>query len=222
MAGKSSTVGKAVKKDRRQMLADKKKQSAVGGSQSIEQVRQLAWTGQHATAIDSASEELNKSGLKPDLQMDLLDLRSESYIAQGKLELAMQDAKAMMKLAKPTTNYQLHAQALNRLALVQMRTGDLNGAIKSATAAVKASSNGGRVALRTLQGVLRPQCALSLFRLSEAQMRTRQSEAAIETAQKAIAIYQELGDDSGTGRAYWSLANARFDLNRAEDSRRAA
>src|SRR6185436_1273804 len=88
----------------------------------IERVRTLAWTGQHAQAIELATQTLSTSKIKPAEQMDLLDLRAESYIAQGKLDLAAKDAKAMGKLAKTTV---LKAQALNRLALVQMRIGDL-------------------------------------------------------------------------------------------------
>lgn len=44
----------------------------------LTQVRALVWTGQHAQAIELATQELSRSGLKPDMQMDLLDLRSES------------------------------------------------------------------------------------------------------------------------------------------------
>ena len=102
----------------------------------IERVRTLAWTGQHAQAIELASQALSASKIKPTEQMDLLDLRAESYIAHGKLDLAKKDAKAMGKLAKTAT---LKAQALNRLALVQMRTGDLKAAVKSATASCSGS-----------------------------------------------------------------------------------
>jgi len=81
--------------------------------QTISQVRELAWTGQHASAIDLATQTLSTPKLKPAKQMDLLDLRAESYIAQGKLDLASKDAKAMGKLAKNSAH---KAQALNRLA----------------------------------------------------------------------------------------------------------
>ncbi len=178
---------------------------ADDGRQTIDHIRQLAWTGQHAAAIDSATQALAapKTRMRPAEQMSLLDLRAESYIAIGKLDLAMKDAKAMMKMGSKVAG--LKVQALNRLALVQMRTGDLNGATKSAAAAVKTKHN--NPALR----------AESLFRLAEAQLRTRQTEAAVETAQKAIALYQELGDDSGAGRAHWALALA-YESNRADEN----
>jgi len=196
---KKSTVRKAVKKVSSQQLAI--------SDQVTSRVRELAWTGLHAPAIDLATQALSAPKLKPADQMDLLDLRAESYIAIGKLDLASKDAKAMKKLGTTTA---LKAQALNRLALVQMRMGDLKAAVKSATTAVKIKHNS--PALR----------ALALFRLSEAQFRTRQSEAAMQTAQKTIALYQELGDLSSAGRAHWSLANAFFDMNRIEESRSAA
>src|SRR5919109_4346605 len=126
MTKKSSTVSKTIKK-----LAAKEENNQI-----IEQVRQLAWTGQHAKAIELATEALSKSdwqsdSSRADYQSALLDLRAESYIAQGNLDLAAKDAKAMVKVGRnaiPT-----HAQALNRLALIQMRRGELKAAVKSAT-----------------------------------------------------------------------------------------
>ncbi|HLA08539.1 MAG TPA: hypothetical protein VJ022_13915, partial [Anaerolineales bacterium] len=228
MTKKSSSVSKAVK--RGVGKKDSSQRSAIS-DQIISQVRELAWTGQHAQAIDIATQELSKAHYQSAPRMDLLDLRAESCIAQGKLDLAAKDAKAMMKLAKggldapsrsaraarpPTNrkskivNRKLEALALNRQALVQMRRGDLKAAVKTATAAVWA---------KYTSPILRAQ---SLLRLSEAQWRVGQNEAAVETAQKAIPLFQTMGDNSGAGRAYWSQANARFNLSRAEDSRRAA
>jgi len=51
----------------------------------------LAWAGKHTQAIETASHELGRHNLKPKMQMDLLDLRAESYIALGKLDLAAAD-----------------------------------------------------------------------------------------------------------------------------------
>ena len=131
MTKKSSTVRKAVKQPVGKKVS---KQKSDNNSQVVEHVRQLAWTGQHAVAIDSATKALSTPKIKPADQMSLLDLRAESYIAIGKLDLAMKDAKAMRKMGTTAT---LKTQALNRLALVQMRTGDLKAAVKNATMAVK-------------------------------------------------------------------------------------
>jgi GAF domain-containing protein/DNA-binding response OmpR family regulator/tetratricopeptide (TPR) repeat protein len=205
------------------MAATNKK---VDTNLTIETIRQLAWTGQHAAAIDSATQALSapKTRTRPAEQMGLLDLRAESYIAIGKLDLAMKDAKAMGKIAKSQiTNNQLRATALNRLALVQMRMGDLKAAVKSATAAVKTVGAGSpRPSKGRGNRAPTPQHAESLFRLAEAQWRARQLDAALETAQKTINAYQELGDTSGMGRAHWVLSGILFRSNRAEESRRAA
>jgi hypothetical protein len=83
--------------------------------------------------------------------MSLLDLRAESYIAIGKLDLAMKDARTMGKISSKLKVAGLKVQALNRLALIQMRTGDLNGAVKSATAAVKASSGNRKSSIENRQ-----------------------------------------------------------------------
>src|SRR6185369_10105726 len=107
MALRSATRNKTIKHG-----AGKKngrQQSAVN-IQLVEQLRELAWTGQHAPAINLATQALSTPKIKPAVQMDLLDLRVESYIAQGKLDLAAKDAKAMGKLAKTAA---LKAQALN-------------------------------------------------------------------------------------------------------------
>jgi GAF domain-containing protein/CheY-like chemotaxis protein/tetratricopeptide (TPR) repeat protein len=170
-------------------------------NQVISRVQELSWTGQHAAAIDLATQILSAPKLKPAEQMSLLDLRAESYIALGQLDLAMKDAKEMGKVGRTSKGKSLQAQALNRLALVQMRTGDLNGAIKSATTAVKTKHN--NPALR----------AESLFRLSEAQFRTQKNDDSIKNGKKAVELYLALGDLSGAGRAYWAMANG-YEQNR--------
>ncbi len=177
---------------------------------TLSSIRELAWTGQHAPAIDLATQALSMPKIKPATQINLLDLRAESYIAIGKLDLAMQDAKAMMKIGRTSKVKGLQVQALNTLALVQMRTGDLKVAVKSATTAVKTKHSS--PALR----------AESLFRLSEAQWRIQDNEPALKNAQQAIDLFQAAGDNSGAGRAYWSLGNAYYNLNRSEDLSRCA
>ncbi len=200
---KKLRVGKAVVKDDGRKTTDH--------AQVVEQVRQLAWTGQHTKAIELASQALSAPKNKPAEQMDLLDLRAESYIALGKLDLAKKDSNAMVKSGQTSKVAGLKVQALSRKALVQMRTGDLQAAVKTAKTAVGTS--------RRLAPALHAE---SIFCLSEAQFRTRQNEDSLANAQKAITIFQELGDNSGAGRAYWALANAQEQLRKMEDSRRSA
>ena len=95
---------------------------------TAQQVADLAWAGQHAKAIELATAALAASGLDTAARLDLLDLRAESYIAQGDLGRASEDAAAMLGLAKTAKTAAATAQALNRRALVQMRQGELKAA----------------------------------------------------------------------------------------------
>ncbi len=177
------------------------------------QVRALAWSGRHAQAIELASRELGSSHLKMDSHLTLLDLRAESYIALGKLDLAEKDAGAMMKLAKTANKNVYMAQALNRQAFVQMRTGDLKAALKNATSSVRMVGKASRLSS------LRAQ---SLLCLSETQFRAGKNKAAIDAAQSAIELFRSTDNSSGAGRAYWVLSIAYHRLNQAGDSRKSA
>jgi hypothetical protein len=64
-------------------------------------VHDLAWTGQHAVAIELATQALAAKKIKPALQMDLFDLRAESYIAQGKFDLAARLESHTKVVGKP-------------------------------------------------------------------------------------------------------------------------
>jgi GAF domain-containing protein/CheY-like chemotaxis protein/tetratricopeptide (TPR) repeat protein len=188
---------------------------AKPGSEIISRIRDLAWTGQHEQAIELATQTLAGKKVNPKVQMELLDLRAESYIAIDRIDLSGVDSAAMTRLANLEKNPVLKAQALNRKAMVQIRKGDFKGACKTTKTAVKTS--------QTLKTRNRASLhALSLFRLSEAQFRTQQSSAALTTAQQSAALYQDIGDASGTGRAYWSQAIAYINLRQPEESRRAA
>src|SRR5438034_6756780 len=63
------------------------------------QVGDLAWAGQHAQAIELATTALSTPGLSVGSRLDLLDLRAESFIAQGDLARAGADAEEMLDLA---------------------------------------------------------------------------------------------------------------------------
>jgi tetratricopeptide (TPR) repeat protein len=187
----------------------------IDSADLVVQARELAWTGQHSQAIKLAAQALDllsQAGEMEEAQesLDLLDTRAESYIALGKLDLAAQDIAAMVKLANAEHRPELKALALNRKAFLQMRLGDLKGAVKTATTATQTKHT---------SPILR---ATSLFRLGEAQFRTGNNEAAIQTAEQAISLFQSAGDKSGTGRAYWVMSVAYFYLGRVEESRHAA
>ncbi|MEO8305832.1 MAG: GAF domain-containing protein [Betaproteobacteria bacterium] len=182
----------------------------TSAADAIVAARDLAWTGQHELAIERCTHALTLPGLAPADQLRLLDLRAESFVAHGNLDLAASDVDTMVELANAQKKPALKAQALNRKALVQMRQGDLKGAVKTATAAV---------AIRhTSQHLL----AESLLRLGEAQNRAGHIELALKAARQALPLFHAAEDASGAGRTHWVIAMACLGLGRAGDSRAAA
>jgi len=141
--------------------------------------------------------------------MDLLDLRAESYIAQGKLDLAAKDAKAMMKLAIKAKKPTLKVQALIREGVVkglqeesrQKAIGTLNSALKIAR----------KNSAKHLE-------AQSLSWLGEIQLSINLNEQAKISAQQAADLYLSLGNPSDVGRALRVVAFACFRLGQKEES----
>ena len=178
-----------------------------------DRVTDLALAGRHAQAIEQASAALNLAGLSIEDRMDLLDLRAESFIAQGDLERASADADAMLDLADRARTPAFKAQARNRLAVVQMRKGELKAAVASATAALKAARQSKQVPLE----------AMSLFRLAEAQFRHRADlQQAARNALRASELFHALGRPADEGRALWAVASARSAQGEASASNKAA
>lgn len=177
---------------------------------SQSQIRAFVWAGNHTQAIRLATQELDNPHLPVSLRMDLLDLRAESYIAFGKFDLAMEDTEAMITISRGGKDKCLQAQALNRLTLIQIRKGDIKGAINSASSAVKIKHSS--------QGVR----AASLYYLSYAQMEGLQNEAALKNAEQAIALFQSIGNFSGAGRTYWVITYVYFNTRKETEGYRAA
>ena len=200
------------------MAGSRKRVSAAGSpppgdEPAARQVFDLAWRGEHEMAIEQATRALQAKGLTDPERLELLDLRSESLIAQGHLDRAAEEAAQMVKLAKAAKSDALLAQALGRQAVVQMRLGDHEAATVNAARSLKAARKCKSAALE----------ALSLFRLAEAQFRKASShEEAASNAARAARVYEELGDVMGQGRALWALAAARTNQGRAQESREAA
>src|SRR5437867_3180993 len=177
------------------------------------QVGALAWAGAHAQAIELATAALAVPGLSVGSRLDLLDLRAESFIAQGDLERAGADADAMLDLAERARTAAFKAQARNRQALVQMRKDEFKAAVASANAALKAARQSKQIAFE----------AMSLFRLAEAQFRTRTDfEQAVRHAVRAAGLFRTLGRPADEGRALWVVAMGRSTQGRAEESVKAA
>src|SRR6185312_14475664 len=92
MAAKRTIAGKRVGA-RRPVKAP-----AQPSAEVLARAQELAWTGQHGKAIELCTHALAGGG-DAAVQMSLLDVRAESQIALGKLDLAAKDAGVMLKLA---------------------------------------------------------------------------------------------------------------------------
>ena len=200
---KSSRVLRSKKTARASKAAARKNLKSAAALDVLEQARDAAWNGKHARALELCTQLLAQSNLDIAAQLDALDVRAESYIAQGQLDHAERDARAMVRMAKGNRKSKIEilkftAQALNRLALVQMRMGELQTAVKTATRALKAAQQSKQQAL----------VAESYLRLAEAQFRARVSEPALHNARRAAELFHELGNLSGEGRALWAVASA--------------
>jgi GAF domain-containing protein/CheY-like chemotaxis protein/tetratricopeptide (TPR) repeat protein len=188
-----------------------RKSLSASPSRVVEEVREAAWAGQHARAIEIASGALAGAGLDPDARLALLDLRSESLLAQGELARAREDAEAMRAVA----GSQAHrlALAFSREAMVSMRGSRWPEAVAAARQAVEAARRSKDLALE----------ALGHFRLSEALFRQRIDFAAsVRSAERSAALYARLGDESGEARALWALSAGHGNLSRLKESRSAA
>ena len=179
---------------------------------SAQQIADLAWVGQHTNAIALASAALERDGLAAAGRVEILDLRAESYLAQGDLGRAEADAIAMLRLATAEKVAALTAKAQSRLALVRMRRGDFDGAVKSATAALKAAHAGKRPEL----------IALCLYRAAEAQYRKKPNRQVLENAEEAARRFRALGDAAGEGRALWVVAMYHGSQGQVAEGNRAA
>src|SRR5215472_3267301 len=88
---------------RRRAAPQRTSAGAKFASSAAASIRDLAWSGQHERAIEACTQALatlvDGSAMPIPTQMELLDLRAESYIATGKLDLAAADAASMRQLA---------------------------------------------------------------------------------------------------------------------------
>ncbi|HLF74543.1 MAG TPA: GAF domain-containing protein [Anaerolineales bacterium] len=228
MAAKSS-VGKAHQKDQRKK-EKASRQPPVVRDQTIARVRELAWTGQHAKAIELATEELSRPDRQSDLRMDLLDLRATSNLLQLNFEAAEKDVRQMERLAKTANKLALKAQALIRKAHLQAWQDREEDSQRTANSALKFARQSKQKYLeaeaslwlawygRNDVAVRLAQQAADLYMSSEnpsraswalnvatwRYIRMGQSEEADRVARTALAIAEQTGDNTGKG---WSLTN---------------
>ncbi|HVE51478.1 MAG TPA: GAF domain-containing protein, partial [Casimicrobiaceae bacterium] len=175
----------------------------------VPQVRELAWAGQHARAIELATQAFADAA--PGERIDLLDLRCESYLAQGEIDRAREDAATLVELATRTGDPARIAQAGNRAAIVQIRGGESKAAIATAEAALIAAR---KARDRILE-------ATSQLRLAEACVRVRDHARSIAGSRASARLFRTLRRPVGENRALWALSAALSSLGRIDAARRA-
>jgi tetratricopeptide (TPR) repeat protein len=175
-------------------------------------VAELAAAGAHDRAIAAATAALDAPRLPAAARLELLDLRAESFVAQGEPGRARTDADAMLAAARRARKPAQVALALNRCALVQLRTGQSREALASAVEALDAARRSERIDLE----------ATALLRLAEARFRLLESAKAVQAATRAARLFRKLGQRAGEGRALWAMAAAHSKQDRAADADRAA
>src|SRR6187402_1959501 len=104
-----------------------------------EQVGDLAWAGQHAAAIALATRSLDEGKLAASERASLLDLRSESLLAQGDLAGAAADGNSLQELARASGKPGHLALARCLEAMLLMRSGRFKEAPEPAGQALVAA-----------------------------------------------------------------------------------
>ena len=203
MAVKSTSVNKTIKRVRRRKESG---QQSASGDQIISRVQELAWAGQHAQAIELATQSM--SGCQSDVLMDLLDLRAESYLVQLKYDTAEKDVKQMERLARAVNKPALKAQALVRKAHLRAWQDREEDTRRTAKYALK-------FARQSKQKYLEAEALLWLAWYSP-------KATAIKLAQQAADIYLSLNKPSRVGWALNIVASSNINLGRNKEARQIA
>ena len=144
--------------------------------------------------------------------MELIALRVESLIAEGRLADAADDAASMRVLADEHPDPVMVTRARDSEALVLMRRGQVYDAVPVAQQALHSARATGDTAL----------VAHGLLRLGEVQLRAGQQAVALVSAREARDRFEQLGDRVGQGRSFWLTAFAHDRLGQPADSHAAA
>jgi len=167
----------------------------------LEELADLAWSGQHQRLIDASA------GWRAEGRV--LELRVESFIALGDLAAAADAAQALARFAARRPAWQLRARLAQ--GLVQMRRGDLLGAIATAEAALAGT------------GADSLGRAYALALLAEAQCRCqREPELALGRVREAAALFAAAGKAVPQGRCGYVESLLLGMLGRVAEARAAA
>ena len=99
-------------------------------ARQIANVSELVWVGQHAQVFERCTRALAAPRISPAQRMDLMDLRAESLIAEGRFADVAAEAAAMLALAAKHPQAGFQVQALNRQAIALMRLGQVKSALE--------------------------------------------------------------------------------------------
>src|SRR5688572_13683640 len=173
------------------------------------EVRDLAWAGRHAEAIERATVLLETPRISVTLRLDLLELRTDSHVLRAEFDEAARDVEQMIEIARASKKPAHLAQALVRRGYVEMRRGASRAAVKTFTAALKAARES-RVAFLE---------AMALVHLAEALSRARIRDSGAEQhAIRAAQIFERLGRTVEKGRAMRARAMVQSWKGNAEES----
>jgi len=173
-------------------------------------IEALARTGRHAEVIERVSALLDDSHLDAETRLDLHDLRAESRFALARMDDAAADVDAMGALARLDGSPAFKVRAINCSVRFHMRR-DNRRALAEASGALKAAK---KIDDRAL-------VATSLRLLAEAQARIGDHDDALATSRRAIALFEQLGDIAGLGRAHWVNGLVHLTAGRADEARAA-
>ncbi len=181
-------------------------------SQYLIEARQAAWKGRQARAIELCERALAQPDLDAALQLDLLDQRAESYQALGRFEDSARDADLMVEIAQAGGEAAFLAQALNRRSHAEMRQDNYQQAYRSATQALEAALESGR----------KERIADCYSQIGQASYTILPFEARKEHLLKALALYEEMGDQVGQGRTLailaWTTAQENFQVEAVREA----
>jgi tetratricopeptide (TPR) repeat protein len=252
MTKKSSTVCKTVKRSAGKTKAKSAKTvvklSNKQLNEMLSQARDFAWAGQHTKTIEICTQALDAIGKGNSrtiqIQMDLLNTRSESNFILLLNDAMQKDAKLMMQIANTAPSspkkrkFALKARALIWKALEQNRQNNIEQSIKTLANALKTARLSKQKdleaeslfwlgiydqSIQPLQKSVdlflslgnKPRESLALALLAFQYKIVGKIEEARDAAQTALTISNQIGYNVGKGQALSILAQMEFDLGRS-------
>jgi signal transduction histidine kinase/CheY-like chemotaxis protein/signal transduction protein with GAF and PtsI domain len=176
--------------------------AAAADPGALGRARDLASVGQHERAVAACTAALD-AGIDEGARIGLLEVRADSLLSLGEVQLAADDVQAMQAAAERANKPALLARARMVQTRLQTFTGQVAAALDSAAEAMRAAS-------RSRDRRLRAECRLGL---AQAQTRNRRDAEALAGARAAEADFAALGDEVQRGRALWVQAAAHDNLN---------